>query len=159
MFNIDIESHKKRGKKSSKELEFFQTEFTEVTTEKEVGVAFGAYGVRKNGILYVNKLQYSNDDIKLLKALKGKYLKKKIILDGNISLDEATGYYFTGEHAVYEKKSGILHITSPFVLYHGNDRMVGSRLKYDTHKKSIEAQNVHAILYMADKKVRESDKK
>ena len=149
MLNIELKPPKQAKAKSMKELEFYQTRFTEVTTQKVVGVAFSEHGVRQNGVLHVEGLFYRNDNIKVLKAMVGIDYRSRIVLEGNVTLEERNGYTFQGERAVYEKKSGMFHIASPFLMQKGTDRFSGKSLTYDTVGKVLHAKEVHALLTTA----------
>jgi len=134
-----------------KELEFTNTTFTEVTTLKREGVAFGVHGVRVGGVLAVDKLRYHNDSIKLLLADKGTYKESKIYLDGNVTVHRKEGQDYYTEHAVYDKKTEILDVTAPFVAYVDKHVIRGTSMRYFTRTKEIYATDVDAVLYTKEK--------
>ena len=135
----------------TKELEFTNTTFTEVTTEKREGVAFGTHGVRDGGVLMIDNLRYHNESIKLLLADKGTYKGKQIYLDGNVSVHQKSGYDYYTEHAMYDQQSEILYVTSPFVAYMDQNIIHGQTLQYDMRTKEAYATVIDATIYTTKK--------
>jgi len=135
----------------TKELEFTNTTFTEVTTKKREGVAFGTHGVRSAGVLSVDNLRYHNDSIKLLLADKGIYKGSRIYLDGNVSVHQKKGYDYYTEHAMYDKKKEVLYITSPFVAYMNRNIINGKTLEYNMRTKEAFATAIEATIYTTKK--------
>ena len=131
----------------TKEIEFTNTTFTEVTTEKREGIAYGTYGVRIGGVLYMENIKYHNDNIKLLLADKGTYKGKEIYLDGNVTVHQKPEYDYYTEHAVYDKEAEVLHVTSPFVACIRKDVMRGDTLVYYMKPKEAFATSVDAVFY------------
>jgi hypothetical protein len=136
---------------AQKELEFTNTTFTEVTTQKREGVAFGVHGVRSAGILRVKSLRYHNDTIDLLLADTGTYRGDHLYLDGNVTLHQRDGFDYWTEHAYYDKKKAILYATSPFIATKGKNRIDGKSMAYHTVKKVLRAISVDAVVYTAEK--------
>ncbi len=130
-----------------KELEFTNTTFTEVTTQKREGVAFGTYGVRVNGIMYMDNIRYHNEKIKLLLADKGTYIGKKIYLDGNVTVHQKAEHNYYAEHANYDQKVEVLNVTSPFVACIRRDVITGDTLIYNMKPKEAFATSVRAVFY------------
>ncbi len=146
MLGINIDIPNISEKRKSKELEFYQTRFTEVTTEDEVGVAFSGHGVRENGYLYLEDLFYRNRDIEAMRAKSATYQNRILLLEGNVSLVERGGYRFFTQQAFFNKESGLLTISAPFLFTRGEDRFSGKSLQYDTKKRAVEAIEVNATL-------------
>ncbi len=138
-------------KQFTKELEFTDTTFTEVDTNKTQGVAFGKYGVRNAGILTVYQLKYHTENLKLLTANKGIYKQEKMYLDENISVHQKEGFDYYAEHAVYNKKTEILDITSPFTAMMNRNIVHGKSLRYNMHRKEAFATQVDAVVYTKEK--------
>jgi len=130
----------------TKELEFTNTTFTEVTTEKREGVGFGTHGVREGGVLTIDNLRYHTDDIKLLLANQGRYIGKKIYLDGNVTVHQKPGYDYYAEHAIYDRGEEILYVTSPFVAYINKNIIHGETLEYHMREKEAYATKIDAVL-------------
>jgi len=141
----------KRAEVVTKELEFTNTTFTEVTTQKREGVGFGTHGVREAGVLTVDNLRYHNDNIKLLLANEGRYIGKKIYLDGNVTVHHKPGYDYYAEHAMYDQKNEILYVTSPFVAYINKNIIHGDTLEYDMRKKEAYATMIDAVIFTTEK--------
>jgi lipopolysaccharide assembly outer membrane protein LptD (OstA) len=135
----------------TKELEFTNTTFREVTTEKREGVAFGTHGTRDAGILTIDNLRYHNDNIKLLLADRGTYKGKELYLDGNVTVHRKAGHDYHTDHAVYNQKSEILYVTSPFVAYIDRNIIHGKTLEYHMRTKEAYATSVNATVYTLKK--------
>ena len=148
---VEIKNKLKPKKVSTIELEFTHTTFTEVDTNKTQGIAFGTYGIRDAGVLTVDNLRYSTDSIKELRAKKGIYKGDKIYLDDNITVNQKEGFDYKAEHAIYDKKTEILDITSPFTAIMNENIIHGNSLRYDTKKKEAFATDVDAVVYTKEK--------
>jgi len=148
---IEIKNSKVSKQIVTKELEFTNTTFTEVDTNKTLGVAYGTYGTRDAGILTVDNLRYHTDSIKLLRAKKGTYKGDKIYLDHNITVNQKEGFDYKAEHAIYDKKSEILNITSPFTAFMNENVIHGNSLRYDTKKREAFGTDVDAVVYTKEK--------
>ena len=136
---------------STKELEFTNTTFTEVDTNKTVGVAYGTYGTRDNGILTVENFRYHNDNVKLLRSKRATYIGDKVYLDENVILNKELGSDYYTEHAVYDKKEEILDVTAPYKAYMGKNIMYGDTLRYWMKSKKTFSTNIDAIVYTKEK--------
>jgi len=148
---VKIKNDRALNKVSTKELEFTNTTFTEVDTNKTQGILFATYGIRNSGILTVDNLRYHTDSIKELRAKKGKYIGDKIYLDYNITVHQKEGSDYKAEHAIYDKKSEILNITSRFTAVINGNVMNGDSLRYDTRNREAFATNVNAVVYTKEK--------
>ena len=138
-------------KRFTKELEFTDTTFIEVDTNRTQGVAFGRYGVRDTGVLTVYWLKYHSDNLKLLTANRGIYRQGKMYLDHNISVHQKEGFDYYAEHAVYNKKTEILDVTSPFTAIMNKNTVHGKSLRYNMQKKEAFATQVDAVVYTKEK--------
>jgi len=136
---------------SKKEMEFTYTTFTEVDTEKLISTSFGTYGIRKGGVLTINDLVYHTDAIERLSSNIGRYAGEKVYFDGNIRMRQKEGFNYKAEHAVYNKKTGILSITSKFTAEMDENIVYGSSAVYDTRRKVLSAKEVDAVVYTAEK--------
>jgi len=135
----------------TKELEFTDTTFREVDTNKTIGVSYGTYGVRDKGILTVQNFKYHNDSIKLLRSNVAIYKADKIYLDHDVVFNQKEGSDYYTEHAVYDKKREILDVTAPFKAYMGENVMYGDTLRYWVKEKRAYATNVDAVVYTKEK--------
>jgi lipopolysaccharide assembly outer membrane protein LptD (OstA) len=135
----------------TKELEFTNTTFTEVTTQKREGVAFGTYGTRDAGVLTIENVRYHNDNIKLLMADRGVYRGKKLYLDGNVTVYRKPGHNYHTEHAIYDQRAEILYVTSPFVAYVNRNIIRGDTLEYHMRTKEAYATVIDATIYTTEK--------
>jgi len=133
-----------------RELEFKHTTFIEVTTRKREGIAYAVYGIRKNGILTLEGLRYSDERIRKMTANKAYYEEKTIHLEGNVTLLHRKGLRFFTEKADYNKKNEILNVTAPFVAYMDKNEIYGKRLQYNMQTEEIVADHIKAIVMMAE---------
>ena len=130
-----------------KELEFTNTTFTEVTTQKREGIAFAIHGVRIGGVLHMDHVRYHNENIKLLLSDRGVYRGKRIYLDGNVTVHQKPGNDYYTEHANYDQTSQILYVTSPFVACMERNVLQGKSLEYRMQPKEAYATSVDAVFY------------
>ena len=135
----------------TKELEFTNTTFTEVDTQKLQGRAYGTYGIRDNGVLSLDNLVYFTETIKYLIADKGMYVGDVLNLDGNIVLEEQEGYNYTTQQASYDQKTEILNVTAPFVATRDKNIIKGDTLVYNTRKKEAYGTTIDAVVYTSVK--------
>ena len=135
----------------TKELEFTNTTFTEVDTQKLQGRAYGTYGVRDSGVLSLDNLVYFTETIKYLIADKGKYVGDLLYLDGNIVLEEMQGYNYKTQQASYDQKMEVLNVTAPFVATRDKNIIKGNTLVYNTRKKEAYGTTINAVVYTAEK--------
>ncbi|EIF51466.1 LPS export ABC transporter periplasmic protein LptC [Sulfurovum sp. AR] len=135
----------------TKELEFTDTTLTEVDTETMNSRIYGTYGVRDKGVLKVEKIRYLDDQIESLSADKGKLENDILQLEGHVVMQEKGGYRYETEHAIYNKKSEILHITAPFTGTRGQNIIKGQSMEYDTRQKKATGKTVDTVFYTPDK--------
>ena len=139
------------GKLFTKELEFTDTTVTEVDTQDMQGRAFGTYGIRDAGTLIIYNVKYHTNSIQLLRAKKATYRGDDIYLDGNITINQKEGFDYSAKHAVYNKKTKMLDVTSDFIAVMNNNTITGDTLHYDTQKKDATAKRIDAVLYTTEK--------
>ena len=139
------------GKRFTKELEFTDTTLTEVDTTTMQGRAFGSYGIRDKGVLTLYDISYHSNNIQSLQAKKGTYKGDKLYLDGNITVNQKEGFDYSAEHAVYNKKTKILDITSAFTGIMDKNIIHGYTLRYDMQKKEAFGKRIDAVVYTSEK--------
>ena len=135
----------------TKELEFTDTTLIEVDTDTMKSRAYLTYGVRDRGILTMEDLVYLNENIESLSANNGVYFEDKLYLDGDVVLHEKGGYRYDTQHAIYNQKTEILHITAPFTGVKDQNFIQGESLEYDTRKKKASGTTVGTVFYTPDK--------
>jgi len=150
-FTFKVNGSSTHIKSLTKEMEFTNTTFTEVDTQKLQGRAYGTHGVRDAGVLTIDNLFYQTDVIESLVANKATYIEDIIYLEGNVILDQNNGARYETEQAEYNKKSEILNITAPFVATRDDNIVHGDTLRYDTQKKEVYATIIDAIIYTIEK--------
>ena len=145
-------AHKASDRKLfTKEFEFTDTTITEVDTATMQGRAFGTYGIRDAGVLTLHNLKYHTKNIESLRAKKGTYKGDKLYLDGNITVNQKEGFDYSAEHAVYDKKTKILDITSAFTGIMNQNIIHGYTLRYDMQKKEAFGKRIDAVVYTTEK--------
>ena len=135
----------------SKELEFTDTTLIEVDTGDLKSRAYLTYGVRDKGILSSENIVYLSDTVEYLSAKNSVYYGDKLYLDGDVVLHEKDGYKYKTQHAIYDQKTEVLHITSPFVGVKGKNVIEGKTLEYDTRSKKASGKTVGTVFYIPDK--------
>lgn len=148
---VKITNSLSAAKKQTVEMEFTDTTTIEVDTNKTLSTTYGTYGIRDKGVLKIDNLRYHTDNIKLLRAKKGTLKGDNMYLDNNVILNKEKGSDYYTDHAVYNKKTGILLVTSPFKAIMDENIMYGDTLRYDTKKKKAFATHVNAVVYTAEK--------
>jgi len=138
-------------KGKSKELEFIKTTFIEVDHNKMQSKSFVQKGIRQEGILTLEQLLYSTENISSLVADRATYHNKILLLEGNVALIEDQGYTYSTENAKYNQENEILTIPSKFIALQGRNIIRGESLYYDTVKKEMNATKVDAIIYTSEK--------
>jgi len=134
-----------------KELEFTNTTFTEVDTQKLQSRAYGTYGVREEGVLTIDNVRYETETIKSLVAKKGTYMGKSIYLEGDVLLNDSDGYTYHTQQAEYNQNTEILNITAPFVAFKDKNIIKGDTFTYDTRKEEAYGTVIDAVIYTVDK--------
>ncbi len=150
--SVDLHDQNKKNKTISKEMIFYETTFTEVTSKGFVDRMITKKGWREGGKLVLTSLDYRNDTVKRLMADKGMTIGDMFYLDGNVSLYRYDGFRYFTEHAVYDKKSGIFEATSPFKAYMNGNMLEGESMRYNTYTKILYAMIVHGEIELKKEK-------
>ena len=145
--SVKIINKEKNIKVSTKELEFTNTTFTEVDTNKTIGIAYGTHGIRDKSVLTINNFKYNSKNIKELNSKVAIYKKDKIYLNDSVVFNQKEGYNYYTDHAVYSKKTEIITITSPYKAEIGKNIIYGDTLKYYTQERKVFSTNINATLY------------
>ena len=135
----------------TKELEFTDTTLIEVDTDDMQSRAYITRGIRDRGILTIEDLVYISDHIESLSANNGIYYGNKLYLDGDVILQEKGGYRYKTEHAIYDQKTEILSITSPFTGVKGLNMIQGESLEYNTRERKASGTTVGTVFYTPEK--------
>ncbi|MBT8348180.1 MAG: LPS export ABC transporter periplasmic protein LptC [Sulfurovum sp.] len=135
----------------TKEIEFTNTTLIEVDTDKMKSRAYTTYGVRDKDVLTLDKIVYTGDRIESLSANKARFKDDFIHLDGDVVMQEKDGYKYETQHAIYNKETEILNITSPFTGVRGQNRIKGESMEYNTRKKKATGTSVGTVFYTPDK--------
>ena len=153
-YTVKLSDNVTTKKVAIKELEFTDTTFTEVDTEKLLSISFATFGIRRNGVLTVDNLIYHTDTIERLVADQGEYFSDEVYLNGHIKVEQKKGFRYFAEHAAYNKRTAVLTITSKFTAVMDRNIIHGVTGRYDSRKKVLFAKKVDAVLYTAEKHYR-----
>jgi hypothetical protein len=134
-----------------KELEFTNTTFTEVNTEKLQGHVYGTYGTRLKGVLSLENLKYNSETISELTANKGTYKGEILYLYGDVLLKEKDGYTYNTQQANYNQQTDMLYITAPFIGTRDKNIIKGKTLEYNTRIKKASGTKIDSVLYTTEK--------
>jgi hypothetical protein len=137
-------------KVSTKEVEFIHTTLIEVDTDMMKSRAYTDYGVRDKGVLTLDNLIYISDSIESLLANKARLKGNKLFLDGDVVLYEKGGNKYETQHAIYNKKTEILNITSPFTGVQGQNIVEGKSLNYNMRTKKATGKTVGTVFHIPD---------
>ena len=148
---VELSNSDKKRKAFTKDLEFTNTNFIEVDTQKMQGWVYSTHGIRDKGVLIFDNVVFHTDNIDSLRGKKGKYRNDVLYLDGDVVMEENEGYTYTTQHANYNQKTEILKITSPYTAVKGKDVMKGKSLRYNTVKKEAYGTRVDAVIYTIEK--------
>jgi len=146
--SIKLRDHNERYRDNGKELEFYDTTFTEVNQSRPVDESYGIKGERIRGVLFVEKFWYKDDQIALLRADRAKDNGKVIELTGAVRLKRFDGFRFETERAVYRKSTDVLQSDTPFVAYKSQHRLRGDWMRYEGKRAFLEARHVHATIVL-----------
>ncbi|MCW8821030.1 MAG: LPS export ABC transporter periplasmic protein LptC [Sulfurovum sp.] len=135
----------------TKEVEFTNTTLIEVDTDMMKSRAFATYGVREKGVWTLDDLVYASDTIESLHANKGSYHDDMLYLDGDVVLQEKDGYKYETQHAIYNQKTEILNILTPFTGVKNKNIIKGKSLEYNTRQKKAYGTTVGTVFYTPDK--------
>ena len=135
----------------TKEIEFINTTLIEVDTDNMKSRAYATHGVSDQGVLTLDKIEYSGDNIESLSANKARLKGDFLYLNGNVVLQEKGGYRYETEHAIYNKKTEILNITAPFIGVKGQNIVQGESMEYNTREKKATGTTVGTVFYTPDK--------
>ncbi|WP_373032118.1 LPS export ABC transporter periplasmic protein LptC [Sulfurovum sp.] len=135
----------------TKEVKFTNTTLIEVDTSNMKSRAYTTHGVRDQGVLTLDNIVYLGDTIESLSANKARLKDEFLHLDGDVVVQERGGYKYETQHAIYNKKTEILNITSPFTGVRGPNIIQGESMEYDTRKKKATGTTVGTVFYTPDK--------
>ena len=156
---IDVEEDIKQYKPQGKELEFVKTTFIEVDNNKTLGIAYSDYGYRERNIWTMREIRYHTDKINLLQANEGRYKGDYIYLDGNVSVNQKSGFDYKTENAIYNQASEVLNIISPFEAYMNDTIIKGDRLIYKYREKIAVAKNIDAEVHIKEQPMENNESK
>lgn len=135
----------------TKEIEFTNTTLTEVDTNNMKGRIETTHGISEKDLLTLDNIVYTSDSIESLSANQARMKGDFLLLDGDVVLHEKGGYKYYTQHAVYNKQTEILHITSPFKGVKGQNVVHGESMEYNLREKKAIGTTVGTIIYTPDK--------
>ncbi|HEY9190947.1 MAG TPA: LPS export ABC transporter periplasmic protein LptC [Sulfurovum sp.] len=150
-FMLKIDNTPVSAASFTKEAEFTDTTLIEVDTADMRNRMYGTYGVMDKGVLTLHNIRYQGNNIESLSAIHGRLEDHMLYLDGDVEIQEEGGYKYETQHAVYNRETEILNITSPFIGVKGNNVIKGTSMEYDTRQKKASGTTVDTIFYTPDK--------
>jgi hypothetical protein len=150
-YTVELKNNSQDQNNSAKELAFAKTTFIEVDVNETKGKAYSDYGVRIAGVLSLYNLKYTTNNIESLTAKSAIYQGDEIHLDDQIIIHQKKGFSYFAEHAIYNKKTEILYVTSAFTAHMNKNIVHGSSLIYDTKKREALASDIDAVVYTVEK--------
>lgn len=150
-FMLKIDNTSMSATSFTKEAEFTDTTLIEVDTADMRNRMYGTYGVIDKGVLTLHNLRYQGNNVESILANKGRLDGDMLYLDGDVEIQEGSGYKYDTEHAIYNRETEILNITSPFIGVKGKNIIKGESMEYDTRQKKASGTTVDTIFYTPDK--------
>jgi len=135
----------------TKEAEFTDTTLIEVDTADMRNWMYGTYGVIDKGVLTLHNIRYNGNNIESILANRGRLDGEMLYLDGDVEIQDESGYKYDTQHAVYNRETQILNITSPFIGVKGQNTIKGKSMEYDMRQKKASGTTVDTIFYTPDK--------
>jgi len=146
-FLFDVKQRKAQNQTFHKEFEVYNSITVEIDKEIVISRLISDYGVIESGVLTLHNMQYIGNSMERLEASKGRFVDNRIYLDYNVTALQTNGYYYEAEHAIYNRLTEFLYITSPFRAYVNNSVIDGENLVYDRVGKVATADRVNATFY------------
>jgi hypothetical protein len=135
----------------TKEAEFTDTTLIEVDTDNMKNRMYGTYGVIDKRILTLHNIVFEGSNVESISAIHGRLDGDMLYLDGDVVIRDEGGYTYETQHAVYNRDTEILNITSPFIGVKGKNVIKGKTLEYDMRQKKATGTTVGTIFYTPDK--------
>lgn len=92
----------------------------------------------------INFTDNTKEYIANIKANTGVYKQDILTLNGNVVYTRADGLILETSKAIYNKTNGITTIDNDYVLYKGDNKVIGSSAKYNGVSNKIVSKNVTA---------------
>ncbi len=144
-----FEAKHRQAKNSTfkKEFEVYNSVTIEVDQGGIKNKLFSEYGMKESGILTLTTMTYIGNSVEKLQSNQGRFIDNKIYLDNNVTALQNNGYFYKGDHAIYDQITQVLHISSPFVGYVNNSIIKGTNLEYNRQEEVVKANRVNATFY------------
>ena len=146
-FLFEAKHRKATNSTFHKEFEVYNSITIEVDEEGISSRLYSDYGMKESGVLTLTNMTYSGRSVEKLRAYKGRFIDHKIYLDYNVTALQSNGYYYEGQHAIYNQLTEFLYITSPFIAYINNSVIEGSKLEYNRIEEEAKAESIRATFY------------
>ncbi len=146
-FLFEVKHREAQNSTFNKEFEVYKSVTIEVDQDGIQSKLHSKYSMKESGVLTLTDMSYRGISVEKLEAYQGRFFDHKIYLDYNVTALQSNGYYYEGEHAIYNQLTQFLYITSPFIAYINNSVTEGSDLEYDRKGQVAKAKKVHATFY------------
>jgi len=115
----------------------------------------GSSATRFSDRYVVKQIDYTDNSreyISNMKANNGIYKNDIVDLEGEVFYVREDGLIFESQEATYNKKTNITSTKKDFVIYRDNDKVTGTRLKYNNALNRSSAQEVRAKYQLQEEK-------
>jgi len=114
----------------------------------------GSNAIRYSDRYRVKNIDYtdnSRDYIVNMKANNGIYKNNIVVLNGNVVYTREDGVTFQTKKVIYNKKTSIAKTDTPYILYQGQNRVIGSSLIYNSKLNTIQSNQIVAKYQLKEK--------
>jgi hypothetical protein len=154
MMSVKLRNHTYVVSDGYKELEFYDTSFTEVNRTGFVSASYGAHGVYAGGVLSVETFRYKDNEVANMHARYAEKENETIRLSGDVEFRRYDGFVFHTRVAVYREAVGVAEALTPFTAYEGENVFRGMYMRYDMKADEIYATKVKAAFPISPLKER-----
>ncbi len=117
----------------------------ELDTNGLITVMKGDNAIRYSNRYKVSNIDYTDNSRKYLASMKadsGLFKDEVVDLIGNVNYQREDGLSFRTQKASYNKKTKVAYTDMDYISFMGDNKIVGSSLKYDNILKRITSKNV-----------------
>jgi len=115
---------------------------------------FGDSAIRyadRYSVVNIDYTDNSKEYIANMKARHGLYKDDIIELEKDVVYEREDGLTFQTSKVVYNKKTSIAIADTDYVSYRGENRVIGSYIKYDNSLNQVESKNVVATYQLKER--------
>ncbi len=118
----------------------------------------GSEATRYSNRYKVNNIDYTDNSKKYIanmKADNGLYMDKNELLDleGKVLYNREDGLTFKTEKLIYNKKTSIVNADNDYILYRGDNKVIGNSLVYNNNLNIVKSKNVVVRYQLKEKEL------